>query len=238
MLIAAIISTIIIKILSNTSSVLYPKAKVTGDGKIKIACLGDSITYGLGVVSNRDNAWVSLLVDRLGNNYKTINYGLTGRTLLSSGDMPYMKEKLAKRFWNRKENIIILMLGTNDTKEINWDYDKYNEEYRELLDKILDKKSDSKIYIMIPPQIYINKPGKTDPNRDNLENGVVPIIRKIEKDYKDIEVIDLYSYTLDHKDWFTDNLHPNKEGNKEIANEISRIIKETYNEKNIKRVSK
>lgn len=238
MLIVAIITTIIIKIASSTNSVLYPKAKVTGNGDTKIACVGDSITYGIGVVNNRDNSWVSLLANELGDNYKTINYGLTNRTLLSSGNMPYMKEKLAKKFWNRKENIILFMLGTNDTKEINWDYDKFNKEYREVLDKMLEKKRNSKIYIMIPPEIYINKPSKTEPNKDNLENGVVPILNEINEDYKGIEIIDLYTYTLNHKEWFTDSLHPNKQGNKEIAKEIARIIKETYNEKGVKRVSK
>ena len=239
MLIAAIITTILVKLASNTNSVLYPKAKVTGNGNIKVACVGDSITYGLGVVNNRNNAWVSLLADELGDNYQTINYGLISRTLLSSSDKPYMKEKLAKKFWNRKENIVLFMLGTNDTKEINWDYDEFNKEYREVLDKLLKKKSNSKIYIMIPPQIYINNPSKREPNRDNLEKGVVPIIKKIKKDYKEVEVIDLYTFTLNHNEWFSDSLHPNKEGNKAIAKEIGRVIKETYKyEKNAKRVSK
>ena len=71
MLIAAIISTIIIKILSNTSSVLYPKAKVTGDGKIKIACLGDSITYGF----NDSNYIISDYNSNIDNKREDFNYG-------------------------------------------------------------------------------------------------------------------------------------------------------------------
>ncbi len=218
-------------------NMLYPKAKITGDGDIKIACVGDSITYGYGL-SNRNDTWVSLLVNELGNKYQTINYGLISRTLLSSGNDPYMGEDLAKEFWNNRENIIIFMLGTNDSKNINWDYDKFNKEYREILDRMIKEKSNSKIYIMIPPQVFIDNPIMTEPNKYNLENGVVPIIREIKENYKDIELIDLYSLTLNHKEWFNDGIHPNKNGNIEIANEISRVIKETYNEENIKRVSK
>ena len=44
-----------------------------------------------------------------------------------------------------------------------------------------------------------------------------------------IVVIDLYSLTNNHPEWFSDGIHPNEEGNKIIANEIAKIISQTYN---------
>ena len=202
--------------------VMYPKPKVVGTGKIKISCVGDSITYGLGVLNNRNYAWPSLLAKELGNNYQTINYGLSNRTLLSTGDMPYMKEKLAKEFWNGEEDIILFMLGTNDTKVNNWNKTLFEKEYRQVVRKLKRKKA--KLYIMIPTALYIKHPGKTGPNYKNLEEGVIPIIRKIGAEEK-VNVIDLYTITVNHPKWFKDMIHPNKEANVKIAQEIVRVIK-------------
>lgn len=214
-----------IKMVFFSDDIFYPKEKITGTGDIKIACVGDSITYGLGVLSNRDKSWTSLLVKELGSDYQTINYGLISRTLLSTGDYPYMNEKLANKFWNGKEDIIIFMLGTNDSKNINWNYNRFEKEYEGLIMKIKKEKSKSKLYIMIPPQIFINNPNREKPNRNNLENGVIPIINKINDSYKFVKVIDLYTLTKDHKEWFPDGIHPNAVGNKKIAVEIAKVIK-------------
>ena len=190
--------------------------------KIRIVCLGDSITKGY-MVSKEDN-WVSLLGDNLGDDYKTINYGLTSRTLLSTGDYPYMNENKAKRFWNKKEDIVIIMLGTNDTKSINWDYNRFEKEYKELIDRLLKEKPNEKIYIMIPPKIFTDDISIDRPNNDNLEDGVIPIINELKDEYKEIKVIDLYTITNDHSELFIDGIHPNEEGHKVIANEIYKVI--------------
>ncbi len=201
--------------------VMYPNAKRVGNGSIKISCVGDSITYGLGVLKNREYAWPSVLAKELGKNYQTINYGLSNRTLLSTGDMPYMKEKLAKEFWNSEEDIILFMLGTNDTKAKNWNKDLFEKEYKNIVKKLKKK---SKLYIMIPPAVFIKHPGKSEPNYKNLEDGVIPIIKKVGKE-ENVEVIDLYTITVDHPEWFKDRLHPNREANEKIAKEIAIIIK-------------
>ena len=175
------------------------------------------------MVSKEDN-WVSLLGDNLGDDYKTINYGLTSRTLLSTGDYPYMNENKAKRFWNKKEDIVIIMLGTNDTKSINWDYNRFEKEYKELIDRLLKEKPNEKIYIMIPPKIFTDDISIDRPNNDNLEDGVIPIINELKDEYKEIKVIDLYTITKDHSELFIDGIHPNEEGHKVIANEIYKEI--------------
>lgn len=217
---------LVVKIVFFSNDTFYPKEKITGTGDIKIACVGDSITYGLGVSSNRDKSWVSLLAKELGNDYQTINYGLVNRTLLSTGDYPYMNEILAEKFWNSSEDIIIFMLGTNDSKNINWNYNRFEKEYEDLVKRIQKEKSKSKLYIMIPPQIFINNPSKEKPNRNNLENGVIPIINKINDSYKFVKVIDLYTLTKDHKEWFPDGIHPNVVGNKKIAIAVAKAIKD------------
>ena len=200
---------------------LYPKAKVTGSGAIKISCVGDSITYGLGVSSHRDQAWASLLPGLLGDDYQTVNYGLSNRTLLSTGDMPYEKEKLAGLFWSGEEDIIIFMLGTNDTKKNNWNADLFETEYRDFVNRLMAK--GATVYIMIPPDLFTDVSKSAVPNRDNLVNELIPIIKKVGEE-TGVNMIDLFSLTEGHSEWFDDGIHPNKEGNEIIAGYIADII--------------
>lgn len=207
---------------------MYPNPRIKGNGAIKISCVGDSITYGLGVFYDKNEAWASLLPEKLDNEYQTTNYGLSSRTLLSTGDMPYMKEKVAEQFWNGNEDIVIFMLGTNDSKKCNWNAEQFEKEYREIIEKLKAKQCNPKLYVMIPTQLFNEKSGEKNPDRKNLEEGVIPSIKKAIEGVSDIEVIDLYELTKNHKEWFSDGIHPNKKGNEIIANEIANTIRKTY----------
>ena len=211
------------------TSIYYPQPKTVGRDETTIACVGDSITYGLGVYYNRDLAWASLLPQKLGNNYKTINYGISNRTLLSTGNYPYNKEEIAKQFWEAKEDIIVFMLGTNDSKQCNWNQETFEKEYKQMIEKLLQKENHPKLYVMIPPKLYNPNPEEDNPSAKNLEEGVIPTIRKMIENMDNIETIDLYSLTNNHPEWFSDGIHPNEEGNEAIANEIAKIISQTYN---------
>ena len=111
-------------------SLLYPDALVTGNGSKNVICVGDSITYGQGVLGSRKtDTYPAILADLLGDDYKTINYGLCNRTLLSTGNMPYTNEKFAEESLAEDAEIVIIMLGTNDSKPDNWNPKQYENEY-------------------------------------------------------------------------------------------------------------
>ena len=56
----------------------------------------------------------------LGPGYEARNYGVSGRTLLKKGDFPYWNENAYRqsREWN--PDIVVIQLGTNDSKPQNW----------------------------------------------------------------------------------------------------------------------
>src|SRR5579863_8364775 len=58
---------------------------------IRIACVGDSITAGLGVATGK--SYPSQLQALLGDKWQVQNFGVSGRTLLKKGDHPYWIEK-------------------------------------------------------------------------------------------------------------------------------------------------
>lgn len=93
--------------------------------KRRIVCFGDSNTWGYDAESNErfneDVRWPSLLAQRLGNEFQVVEEGLPGRT--SVVDDPLFEGLNAYRYIHpclmshAPLEFVILMLGTNDTKE-------------------------------------------------------------------------------------------------------------------------
>ena len=223
--VAIILILVIISGFLFVRSMMYPDVMKTGDGDIKVACVGDSITFSQGVVmSRKTDAYPSVLAELLGENYQTLNYGLPNRTLQSTGNMPYFEEDLAKESLESNADIVIFMLGTNDTKPENWDEERFLKEYKEAVEKYQNMESQPDVYIMIPPQIFLEETGDGKCSREILENYLIADITKISEE-TGAGLIDLYTLTKEHEEWFSDGLHPNKEGNREIAEFICSKIK-------------
>jgi len=60
---------------------------------IKVACVGNSITYGYGIENREQNSYPSVLQRLLGKGYKVGNFGHSGATLLSKGHRPYIQQE-------------------------------------------------------------------------------------------------------------------------------------------------
>ncbi|WP_438838420.1 GDSL-type esterase/lipase family protein [Streptococcus pluranimalium] len=192
--------------------------------KITIAAVGDSITYGAGVASTREtDSYPALLQEALGQKYHVINFGLSGRTLLSHTAKPYFKEPLAKKSFKVNPDIVIIMLGTNDSREVYWQPRCYQKEYLAVIKRYQALESHPKIYIMIPPRVFFENPQPTYPNNKVVDGQLRKLIPKI-AEKAGVSVIDQYKGTENHPEWFSDQLHPNLEGNQAI---VQAILKQT-----------
>ena len=97
-----------------------PKLPSITEGKKTIACIGDSITFGAGVRGKIELTWEYHLEKLLGKEHQVLNYGISGRTLLSEGDYPYTEEKQYEHSRKSRADVYLIMLGTNDSKPYNW----------------------------------------------------------------------------------------------------------------------
>lgn len=102
-------------------------------GRKRVACVGDSITYGCFIAGQPWNSYPRQLGRLLGKEYCVGNFGYTNRTAINTGDFPYTSEKLYARSLEFMPDIVLIMLGTNDTKEINWDREKYKKDMGRLI---------------------------------------------------------------------------------------------------------
>lgn len=211
---------VIVVAIYSFSRLIAPSDTSTKEDKITIAAVGDSITYGAGVASTRETeSYPALLQQVLGKKYHVINFGLSGRTLLSNTAKPYFKEPLAKKSFKVNPDIVIIMLGTNDSRDVYWQPKRYKKEYLAAIKRYQSLESHPKIYIMIPPRVFFENPHPTFPNNKVVDGQLRKLIPEIAKE-AGVSVIDQYKGTEKHPEDFPDQLHPNLSGNWKMVDAI------------------
>lgn len=190
-----------------------------------LVCIGDSITFGAGVIPNqRKYSYPAFLQQKLGDDVQVMNFGLSGRTLLSAGDIPYIREKYYPKTFQIDRASYLIMLGTNDSKPYNWDEAAYRRELKCLLNKYIAFVGKQHVTVMQPPKAF-TLPGRKSAAFDIQDSHIRKIHEIIGETARElsIRVIDLYHFTENHPEWFGDGIHPNREGNCAIAEYISQF---------------
>ena len=185
-----------------------------GDYKapVKVACIGDSITEGVG--AERGKSYPSQLQEMLGDKWLAGNFGVSGRTLLKKGDFPYWNEAKYQDALKSEPDVVIIMLGTNDTKPQNWKFEsEFVADYTELVKSFQALPSKPRIYVCRP--CPVPEPGNFGINEKNLKEW----IKRIDKLAKDMDlgVIDMHEALEDKPGLIPDKVHPNTEGAGEMA---------------------
>lgn len=92
------------------------KQGVTATAK-KVGCIGDSITAGVHS-SGGIHPYPEQLGILLGDEYAVTNLGACGSTMLKVSNSPYWQRPQYKTLTENKWDIITIMLGTNDAKDV------------------------------------------------------------------------------------------------------------------------
>lgn len=192
--------------------------------RVKVACVGDSITFGDGIkkADRPTMSYPAKLQGFLGDEYEVVNFGIVSLCLCETSDKPYTKNAIFQKSIEYEPDIVIIMLGTNDSKTNNWDKCNINEGMRAFLGHYTSLPSNPKIYIMAPPPAYNEGAWDIQPN-------VIPQIRDEYINFtkeENIAFIDIYSVTKDMPELFPDNIHPNTVGAEIIAGEVCRAMLE------------
>jgi len=186
---------------------------------IKIACVGDSITQGAGAKSGQ--SYPAQLQALLGDGYKVGNFGVSGRTLLKKGDFPYWKEKKYQDALAMEPAIVIIMLGTNDTKPQNWKFEaEFDADYRELVKSFQALKSKPKVFVCRPVPVPGN--GNYGINEENIQKEI-PRVDALAKELG-CGVIDMHAALEKFPELLPDRVHPNTAGAGEMAKAAAKAI--------------
>lgn len=188
--------------------------------KIKIACVGDSITEGYGLANQSKTAYPAVLGNILGDDYIVLNCGRSATTMRKGGDFPYWIAKEFRTPFVFEPDVIIVKLGTNDTKPENWDAEGYLNSYQSMIDTFKTIPSNPKIYACLPVPVFKTKWGIND---STVIAGVIPAIKKL-AETNNIEIIDLYNTMQDQGKNFPDSIHPNEKAAAKMAEIVSKEI--------------
>jgi acyl-CoA thioesterase I len=180
---------------------------------IRVACVGDSITWGSG--------YPAYLQAILGKNYTVENFGVSGSAVLWKSDKPYVTQ-LA--YWNAityQPDIVVIMLGTNDASEKNApNINEFSDNYMRLIHQFQALRSAPQVYLVDPPPILNNTLNLSD---TNLIQEVIPRIEQVATKLN-LPTINMHSTLLDYPEYFGDGVHPNSDGGELIANTIGNVI--------------
>lgn len=177
-----------------------------------VACVGDSITYGSGISDRlRDGypAQLERMLKEFDPAWEVQNFGVSGATLLSKGDKPYIRESAYQSARASNPDIVIIKLGTNDSKPQNWAYaNEYVSDYIAMIEAFRALPSGPVVWICKPvPAFYLNFSIRPEVIHDEI----LPMIDDISAQ-TGAPVIDLYAALEDQGSLFPDGIHPNAEG--------------------------
>jgi lysophospholipase L1-like esterase len=183
---------------------------------IRITCVGASdvstpTPYGT-------PNWPVYIAPMLGYEYAITNCGASGTTMIQDGNAPYWNTPQYTDGLNSSPDIVIIMLGSNDSKPYNWIYQtNYIPDYEEMISQYRNLPSHPRIYLNTLLTVYGD--GNYDIVGSIVDGQLVPIIKQIALD-EGLPVIDVNTATENMPQNFPDNIHPDIAGARVVAQTV------------------
>ncbi|MFI5335413.1 MAG: GDSL-type esterase/lipase family protein [Opitutales bacterium] len=189
---------------------------------VRVACLGDSITYGSGIPDREKNSYPAQLGALLGPRWDVRNFGHSAATLLESGDVPYRKAPEYRAARAFQPDVVIIMLGTNDSKPYNWAHrNRFAGDYAALVRKLAGLPSHPRIWLCRPMPAW--PPSGYDISPEVIEKEIVPLVTAVARN-EHTGLIDEFAALSGHHDFAPDHVHPDAAGARLLAREAYRAL--------------
>ncbi len=196
--------------------------------KVRIACVGDSITYGTRVENREENCYPVKLQGMLGTDSCQVgNFGVGGTTAQKSPETSYWNEERYQQSLSYGAAVVAVMLGTNDAKTGNWKGEEaFEKDYRALAESYLELEQKPEVILMTPPSVFLPEGGDeiSFGIRESAVKEAAAAVRKVGEELE-LTVIDIQELTEGHGEWFhEDGIHPNAQGAEQIARQVCQAV--------------
>lgn len=161
------------------------------------------------VLPNTPNSYPAQLAGMLGAGWEVRNFGVSGATMLKHGDRPYWNEPALSAALDFNPEVVVIMLGTNDSKPQNWKYAaEFAGDSREMIARFAG--------LPARPSIWIAKPMPAFSaafaiSATVIAGEVIPAIERVARE-AGVGLIDQYAAMQSHGDLVPDGIHPNPDG--------------------------
>ena len=216
-------------------------ADSAGSDELVIACVGDSLTSGVGSTGeNHTNAYPAALKrNPKFSGYAIHNFGDGGKCAIkSTGTNSYWKTKKYAKAMASNPNIVVLMLGTNDAKEHHWNDAAYREDLADMIKGFQNLSSKPTVYLGIPPPVYSTK--HIYMIQPDVVNVVLPRIIPLIAKACNVKTIDIFeafggtaqNYTKAYRvteakpmgEWPNDGVHFSDFGYSVLADNVAKVL--------------
>lgn len=180
--------------------------------RTKVACVGNSITYGYTLADREHESYPAQLQQMLGDAYEVGNFGKSGTTLLNKGHRPYMEQKEFQEALAFGGDIVVIHLGINDTDPRDWpNYrDFFVKDYLALIDSFRVVNPQSRILIARLTPIADRHFRFLSGTRD--WHGEIQQAIETVAAYSGVQLIDFHEPLYPYPFMLPDAVHPTKEG--------------------------
>jgi lysophospholipase L1-like esterase len=189
--------------------------------RIRVACVGDSITEGEGI-DDPALRYPAKLGALLGERYDVRNFGVGGATMLDSGDRPYRKQGEFRRALGFRPDVVVIALGTNDSKPWNWSQSaSFVADAKTLVDAFREVNPRARVFLCRPAPVVGE--GNFGIRGKVVREEVSALVDRAGRELG-LEVIDLHAALQGSTEFLPDRVHPDGEGARIIADAVSRAL--------------
>lgn len=197
----------------------------------KIACVGDSITYGVGASNRAKTSYPVLLQKLFGTGTNVRNFGRSRAYAInnkneeykyaSDGSVAYTETAEYRASLSYQPDTVVIMLGTNDAYVAHQNTDvaaKFHRELAALVKSYQALSSSPRVYLILCVDRY-----DMAVRKKNLAELILPEIRAVSEELG-TGLIDLHTATAPYatasSGYYTDGIHLTDVGYQLMANEI------------------
>ena len=195
---------------------------------VRVACVGNSITYGAGIENRERDAYPAQLQRMLGEGYVVGNFGKSGATLLNKGHRPYIGQEEFQLALTFAGDVVVIHLGINDTDPRDWpNYrDYFVRDYLALIDSFRVVNPKARILVArMTPITYCHSRFESG-TRDWHEQIQHAIERVAE--LAGAQLIDFHTPLYPYPFMLPDAVHPTAEGAGILAQTVCSAITGDY----------
>lgn len=195
---------------------------------VRVACVGNSITYGAGIENRERDAYPAQLQRMLGEGYVVGNFGKSGATLLNKGHRPYIGQKEFRQALTFAGDVVVIHLGINDTDPRDWpNYrDYFVRDYLALIDsfRVVNPKARILVARMTP---ITSRHSRFESGTRDWHEQIQHAIERV-AELAGAQLIDFHAPLYPYPFMLPDAVHPTAEGAGILAQTVCSAITGDY----------